>query len=99
MEPPATRISAEIVFFARTLPSAREFAREFPQGNARGIDTAMAIAIKMPALSPTMEEGTLARWLVKGGGNVSSGDVMAEIERSEERRVGKEGRSRGSPYH
>ncbi|MBA4163203.1 MAG: pyruvate dehydrogenase complex dihydrolipoamide acetyltransferase [Erythrobacter sp.] len=40
----------------------------------------MAIAIKMPALSPTMEEGTLARWLVKVGDSVSSGDVMAEIE-------------------
>src|SRR3546814_14893794 len=40
----------------------------------------MAIAIKMPALSPTMEEGTLARWLVKVGDSVSSGDIMAEIE-------------------
>ncbi|MBO0749393.1 MAG: pyruvate dehydrogenase complex dihydrolipoamide acetyltransferase [Porphyrobacter sp.] len=40
----------------------------------------MSIAIKMPALSPTMEEGTLAKWLVKVGDKVSSGDVMAEIE-------------------
>lgn len=40
----------------------------------------MAIDIRMPALSPTMEEGTLARWLVKVGDTVSSGDVMAEIE-------------------
>ncbi|AUX69951.1 pyruvate dehydrogenase complex dihydrolipoamide acetyltransferase [Porphyrobacter sp. HT-58-2] len=40
----------------------------------------MAIDIKMPALSPTMEEGSLARWLVKVGDTVSSGDVMAEIE-------------------
>jgi pyruvate dehydrogenase E2 component (dihydrolipoamide acetyltransferase) len=40
----------------------------------------MALDIKMPALSPTMEEGTLARWLVKVGDRVSSGDVMAEIE-------------------
>ena len=40
----------------------------------------MAIEIKMPALSPTMEEGTLARWLVKEGDEVSSGDVIAEIE-------------------
>jgi len=40
----------------------------------------MSIAIKMPALSPTMEEGTLARWLVKVGDQVSSGDIMAEIE-------------------
>src|ERR1700723_345175 len=34
----------------------------------------------MPALSPTMEEGKLARWLVKGGDEVRSGDVLAEIE-------------------
>jgi pyruvate dehydrogenase E2 component (dihydrolipoamide acetyltransferase) len=40
----------------------------------------MPIAIKMPALSPTMEEGTLTKWLVKVGDKVSSGDIMAEIE-------------------
>jgi pyruvate dehydrogenase E2 component (dihydrolipoamide acetyltransferase) len=40
----------------------------------------MAIELKMPALSPTMEEGTLARWLVKEGDSVSSGDLIAEIE-------------------
>ena len=40
----------------------------------------MAIEIKMPALSPTMEEGTLAKWLVKEGDQVKSGDIMAEIE-------------------
>lgn len=40
----------------------------------------MAIELKMPALSPTMEEGTLARWLVKEGDTVSSGDILAEIE-------------------
>ena len=40
----------------------------------------MAIEILMPALSPTMEEGTLARWLVKEGDTVRAGDVMAEIE-------------------
>ncbi|WP_374140320.1 pyruvate dehydrogenase complex dihydrolipoamide acetyltransferase [Sphingomonas sp.] len=40
----------------------------------------MPIDIKMPALSPTMEEGTLARWLVKEGDSVKSGDLMAEIE-------------------
>jgi len=40
----------------------------------------MPIAIKMPALSPTMEEGTLARWLVKPGETVKSGDILAEIE-------------------
>ncbi|MAN75289.1 MAG: pyruvate dehydrogenase complex dihydrolipoamide acetyltransferase [Henriciella sp.] len=40
----------------------------------------MAINITMPALSPTMEEGTLARWMVKPGDTISSGDVIAEIE-------------------
>ena len=40
----------------------------------------MPIEIKMPALSPTMEEGTLARWLVNVGDQVSAGDIMAEIE-------------------
>ncbi|RDE05461.1 pyruvate dehydrogenase complex dihydrolipoamide acetyltransferase [Sphingomonas aracearum] len=40
----------------------------------------MPIEIKMPALSPTMEEGTLAKWLVKEGDQVKSGDIMAEIE-------------------
>ena len=40
----------------------------------------MAIELKMPALSPTMEEGTLAKWLVKPGDSVKSGDILAEIE-------------------
>ena len=40
----------------------------------------MAIEILMPALSPTMEDGTLAKWLVKEGDTVSSGDLLAEIE-------------------
>ncbi len=40
----------------------------------------MPTPIKMPALSPTMEEGTLAKWLVKAGDTVRSGDIMAEIE-------------------
>ena len=40
----------------------------------------MATEILMPALSPTMEEGTLAKWLVKEGDSVSSGDIIAEIE-------------------
>jgi pyruvate dehydrogenase E2 component (dihydrolipoamide acetyltransferase) len=40
----------------------------------------MPIEIKMPALSPTMEEGKLAKWLVKEGDEVASGDIMAEIE-------------------
>jgi pyruvate dehydrogenase E2 component (dihydrolipoamide acetyltransferase) len=40
----------------------------------------MPIELKMPALSPTMEEGTLAKWMVKEGDSVSSGDLLAEIE-------------------
>ena len=40
----------------------------------------MPTPIKMPALSPTMEEGTLAKWLVKVGDEVSAGDLLAEIE-------------------
>src|SRR3954465_11141849 len=38
----------------------------------------MPIELKMPALSPTMEEGTLAKWLVKEGDKVASGDILAE---------------------
>jgi pyruvate dehydrogenase E1 component beta subunit len=40
----------------------------------------MATQILMPALSPTMEEGTLAKWLVKAGDTVKAGDILAEIE-------------------
>ena len=40
----------------------------------------MAVEVKMPALSPTMEKGTLARWLVKVGDAVRSGALIAEIE-------------------
>ena len=40
----------------------------------------MSIDILMPALSPTMEEGTLAKWHVKVGDTVKAGDVIAEIE-------------------
>ncbi len=40
----------------------------------------MPIELKMPALSPTMEEGTLSKWLVKEGDEVKSGDILAEIE-------------------
>jgi pyruvate/2-oxoglutarate dehydrogenase complex dihydrolipoamide acyltransferase (E2) component len=40
----------------------------------------MAIDITMPALSPTMESGTLAKWLVKVGDTVRPGDLVAEIE-------------------
>jgi pyruvate/2-oxoglutarate dehydrogenase complex dihydrolipoamide acyltransferase (E2) component len=40
----------------------------------------MAIDVTMPALSPTMEVGTLAKWHVKPGDTVKSGDIIAEIE-------------------
>ena len=40
----------------------------------------MSVDILMPALSPTMEEGTLAKWHVKAGDTVKAGDVIAEIE-------------------
>jgi len=40
----------------------------------------MPVEVLMPALSPTMEEGTLAKWLVKEGDQVSSGDLIAEVE-------------------
>ncbi|MBA3054203.1 MAG: pyruvate dehydrogenase complex E1 component subunit beta [Sphingomonadales bacterium] len=40
----------------------------------------MPVELKMPALSPTMEEGTLTRWLVKEGDAIQSGDIIAEIE-------------------
>ena len=40
----------------------------------------MPIKILMPALSPTMEKGNLARWLKKEGDKIKSGDILAEIE-------------------
>ena len=40
----------------------------------------MPISVKMPALSPTMEEGSLTKWLVKEGEKVVAGDVIAEVE-------------------
>ena len=40
----------------------------------------MATQVLMPALSPTMEEGTLAKWLVKEGDTVKSGQILAEME-------------------
>src|ERR671933_801980 len=46
----------------------------------KGARPLMPIELKMPALSPTMEEGTLAKWLVKEGDEVKSGDILAEIE-------------------
>ena len=40
----------------------------------------MTISILMPALSPTMEDGTLSKWLINEGDKISSGDLIAEIE-------------------
>ncbi len=53
---------------------------EMNNSASRAGPTPMPIAIKMPALSPTMEEGKLSKWLVKVGDKVASGDIMAEIE-------------------
>ena len=43
-------------------------------------DTIMAVEVLLPALSPTMTEGTLAKWLKKEGESVRAGDVIAEVE-------------------
>ena len=61
---------------------AREKAVTAGSGLPRltGTKATMPIELKMPALSPTMEEGTLAKWLVKEGDEVKSGDLIAEIE-------------------
>ena len=50
------------------------------QPNPTNMEPALSIEILMPALSPTMEEGTLAKWLVQVGDTVKAGDVIAEIE-------------------
>jgi pyruvate dehydrogenase E2 component (dihydrolipoamide acetyltransferase) len=55
-------------------------ALEFVPANRPREGQPMPIELKMPALSPTMEEGTLAKWLVKEGDKVESGDILAEIE-------------------
>ena len=52
----------------------------------------MPINILMPALSPTMEKGNLAKWLKKEGDKVKSGDVIAEIETGEGDHGGRGGR-------
>src|SRR3546814_5538452 len=54
--------------------------RQRPSAIALEGKTKMPVKILMPALSPTMEEGKLARWLVKEGDEVTSGDILAEIE-------------------
>ena len=48
----------------------------------------MTINITMPALSPTMEEGTLAKWLVAEGDTVSAGDIIAEYVSAMKNKVG-----------
>src|SRR5437764_8137847 len=58
-----------------TATAALALSRRASSGHCR-----MPIELKMPALSPTMEEGTLAKWLVKEGDTVKSGDILAEIE-------------------
>jgi pyruvate dehydrogenase E2 component (dihydrolipoamide acetyltransferase) len=63
---------------ALTIAMALLFGRARPF--AKGKLASMPIELKMPALSPTMEEGTLAKWLVKEGDVVKSGDILAEIE-------------------
>jgi biotin carboxyl carrier protein len=61
--------------------SAKSSRRSKPSPTSkRRTEGAMPINITMPALSPTMEEGNLAKWLVKEGDKVKSGDVIAEIE-------------------
>ena len=58
--------------------TARETSSGLSHPRQEGIE--MTISVLMPALSPTMEEGTLAKWLVREGDTVSSGDIIAEIE-------------------
>jgi biotin carboxyl carrier protein len=63
------------------LPTLRKSSmRSKPSPTRPRRGTTMPINITMPALSPTMEEGNLAKWLVKEGDSVSAGDVIAEIE-------------------
>src|SRR5947208_3779574 len=64
--------------FRRRLDRTRRIGFE-PREPFRG-HPHMPIELKMPALSPTMEEGTLAKWLVKEGDKVAAGDLLAEIE-------------------
>jgi pyruvate dehydrogenase E2 component (dihydrolipoamide acetyltransferase) len=61
-------------------PLTRRGALAFVPGTSQLPEIAMPTELKMPALSPTMEEGTLAKWLVKEGDVVKSGDLLAEIE-------------------
>jgi biotin carboxyl carrier protein len=76
-EPPSSPRKAPSPRWTSSGPtSTPTWRRRTPEGE----ETDMATEILMPALSPTMEEGTLAKWLVKEGDTVSSGDILAEIE-------------------
>src|SRR5262245_41825892 len=60
-------------------PAARPTGRR-QNSNTFRTGNAMPTEILMPALSPTMEEGKLAKWLIKEGQQVKAGDIIAEIE-------------------
>src|SRR5262249_16247173 len=61
--------------------SVRAVDRRVAAGLSRDGDPPMPIAVSMPALSPTMTEGTLAKWLIKEGDKVIPGKAIAEIEK------------------
>jgi len=71
-------MQAAATYFVR--PLTRHGALAFVPGTSHLPEKPMPTELKMPALSPTMEEGTLAKWLVKEGDVVKSGDLLAEIE-------------------
>src|ERR1700745_286406 len=74
--PPISSVSR----WPKSRTSSRERARSPTGSRPRQKGEIMPIEILMPALSPTMTEGNLARWLKKEGDEVHSGDVLAEIE-------------------
>ena len=59
----------------------------------------MTVEIKVPAMGESVTEATISKWFKKEGDAVKRDEPLLELERSEERRVGKECRSRWSPYH
>src|SRR6187200_2955757 len=74
----AARCASRLLGFRLRLDRARRIG--FEPASPFTDSKPMPIELKMPALSPTMEEGTLAKWLVKEGDEVKSGDILAEIE-------------------
>jgi pyruvate dehydrogenase E2 component (dihydrolipoamide acetyltransferase) len=77
----SNRVAAQARLWRMVLTRADGGAKDDQRyGNRSGPPQPMPIEIKMPALSPTMEEGTLSKWLVKEGDTVKSGDLLAEIE-------------------